>query len=129
MKAIQSTKNTAISDAGTGLTKLMTTAKATFDKTEGEMKAARDAVKAFISKTAGFEEETKKLEYQKTVETKENTNYAKIAADMKTQETAVDALVGDAGKGLTKKLADAQAVLGASDAAGLKKGNKDTDAT
>jgi hypothetical protein len=39
------------------------------------MEKSRDAVKDFISKTAVFEEARKKLEYQKTIEDKENTNY------------------------------------------------------
>lgn len=92
------------------------------------MIASRDKLKGFVSKTAGFDAQLKALEYKKTIETKENTNYAKIEADLKQREIDVIALVGASGpSGLTKKLADAQGVLGASVAAGLKKATADAD--
>jgi hypothetical protein len=74
-----------------------------------------------------FEEAMKNLEYKKVVEDRENVNYQKITSDMDAQQKAVVALIGDVSKGLTKSLADARGVLGASVAAGLLKKTADAD--
>lgn len=127
LKAIKVAKDKLIADASTGLTDVMKAAKGIYDKTNGDMETSRDKVKKLISETAGFENELKKLEYAKTVEDRENTNYAKIAADMLAQQKAIDAVIGDVSKGLTKKETDAKGVLGASVAAGLLKVTADKD--
>jgi len=130
MKALKVIKDKAIDDAATGFTKKLSTAKAAYDITNGKMETSRDKVKGYLSATAVLEEAQKSLEYKKTIEDKENTNYALIAADMDKQQKAIIAAIGAVGPtGLTKKLTDAQGVLGANDTLGLKKTNKDTDAT
>jgi len=128
VKAIKTTKDTLISKADTGLSALLVKAKGTYDTTNGKMEASRDKVKKYIADTAVFEEAMKNLEYKKVVEDRENVNYQKITTDMDAQQKAVVALIGAVGPtGLTKSLADARGVLGASVAAGLKKTTADAD--
>lgn len=126
-KALQTTKDELITKVSTGLTAKMTAAKNTYEATDKLMVASRDKVAKYIADTAVFEEAMKNLEYKKVVEDRENVNYQKITSDMDTQQKAVVALIGDVSKGLTKSLADARGVLGASVAAGLLKKTADAD--
>jgi hypothetical protein len=126
-KALQTTKDELITKVSTGLTAKMTAAKNTYEATDKLMVASRDKVAKYIADTAVFEEAMKNLEYKKVVEDRENVNYQKITSDMDAQQKAVVALIGDVSKGLTKSLADARGVLGASVAAGLLKKTADAD--
>lgn len=127
IKALQTAKDALITTANTGLTAKKTAAFNTYDATNKLMIASRDKVKTIIADTAVLEEAMKNLEYKKVVEDRENVNYQKITTDMDTQQKAVVALIGNNLSGLTKSLADARGVLGASVAAGLLKKTADAD--